>query len=187
MFWLTGNQIWRHVSMRVRISWGHAGHTIAVALVLGTVAMIGSAPAYGHDASATSPATANNAQHEQQEIAKFKADISHLNHDFAVLPPEINSIRMYEGAGSGPMLAAAAAWDGLAVDLQATTNSYASILTGLASESWSGPASAAMATAAAPYVAWLQQTAQQAETVAAQAKAAAASFEQGEKGSAPNS
>jgi PPE-repeat protein len=34
--------------------------------------------------------------------------------DFAMLPPEINSGRMYAGPGSGPMLAAAAAWDGLA-------------------------------------------------------------------------
>jgi len=33
--------------------------------------------------------------------------------DFAILPPEINSGRMYAGPGSGPMLAAAAAWDGL--------------------------------------------------------------------------
>ena len=31
--------------------------------------------------------------------------------DFGALPPEINSGRMYVGAGSGPMLAAATAWD----------------------------------------------------------------------------
>jgi PPE-repeat protein len=31
--------------------------------------------------------------------------------DFGVLPPEINSGRMDAGAGSGPMLAAASAWD----------------------------------------------------------------------------
>ena len=30
--------------------------------------------------------------------------------DFAILPPEINSGRMYAGPGSGRMLAAAAAW-----------------------------------------------------------------------------
>ena len=35
--------------------------------------------------------------------------------NFSVLPPEVNSARMYVGAGSGPMLEAAAAWDGLAV------------------------------------------------------------------------
>ncbi|WP_265339931.1 PPE domain-containing protein, partial [Mycobacterium tuberculosis] len=37
--------------------------------------------------------------------------------NFSVLPPEINSGRMFFGAGSGPMLAAAAAWDGLAAEL----------------------------------------------------------------------
>lgn len=35
--------------------------------------------------------------------------------NFSVLPPEINSGRMFFGAGSGPMLAAAAAWDGMAM------------------------------------------------------------------------
>ncbi len=31
-----------------------------------------------------------------------------------MLPPEINSLRMFIGAGTAPMLAAAAAWDRLA-------------------------------------------------------------------------
>ncbi|EFP49415.1 hypothetical protein TMKG_00771, partial [Mycobacterium tuberculosis SUMu011] len=33
--------------------------------------------------------------------------------NYAVLPPELNSLRMFTGAGSAPMLAAAVAWDGL--------------------------------------------------------------------------
>lgn len=36
--------------------------------------------------------------------------------NFAVLPPEVNSARVFAGAGSAPMLAAAAAWDDLASD-----------------------------------------------------------------------
>ena len=43
--------------------------------------------------------------------------------DFGALPPEINSGRMYVGAGSGPLLAAAAAWDELATELQSTAAS----------------------------------------------------------------
>ncbi|MGO9926970.1 MAG: PPE family protein [Mycobacterium sp.] len=97
--------------------------------------------------------------------------------DFAMLPPEVNSGRMYSGAGSGPMLAAASAWHGLAAELGSTALSYSSVLSGLTSEEWHGPASAAMSAAAAPYVAWLSTTAEQAEQTAAQAEAAAAAYE----------
>ncbi|HSS23853.1 MAG TPA: PPE family protein, partial [Mycobacterium sp.] len=97
--------------------------------------------------------------------------------DFAMLPPEINSARMYSGAGSGPMLAAASAWHGLAAELQATALGYGSVLSELTSQAWYGPASASMAAAAAPYVAWMSTTAAQAEETAAQAEAAVAAYE----------
>lgn len=97
--------------------------------------------------------------------------------DFAGLPPEVNSGRMYSGAGSGPMVAAASAWKGLAAELQSTALSYGSLITTLTSEEWHGPASAAMAAAATPYVAWMNSTAVQAEQTAAQAEAAVAAYE----------
>ncbi|OOK78557.1 PPE family protein [Mycobacterium kansasii] len=50
--------------------------------------------------------------------------------DFAVLPPEINSARIYAGPGSGPMLAAATAWDGLAAELHSVASSYESVIGG---------------------------------------------------------
>jgi PPE-repeat protein len=97
--------------------------------------------------------------------------------DFAILPPEINSGRMYAGPGSGPMLAAAAAWDGLAAELYSAATSYQSVVSGLTAGPWLGPSSASMAAAAAHYVAWMSTTAAQAEQTAAQAKAAAAAYE----------
>jgi PPE-repeat protein len=97
--------------------------------------------------------------------------------DFGALPPEINSGRMYVGAGSGPMLAAASAWDELATELQSTAASYGSTISSLAAGPWTGPSSIAMAAAAAPYVAWMNATGAQAEEAATQAKLAAGAYE----------
>ena len=96
--------------------------------------------------------------------------------DFGALPPEVNSGRMYAGPGSGPMLAAAAAWDVLALELYSTAASYGSVISDLAS-GWLGPSSIAMAAAAAPYVSWISATAGQAAATGAQAKAAVAAYE----------
>jgi PPE-repeat protein len=97
--------------------------------------------------------------------------------DFGGLPPEINSARMYAGPGSGSMITAAASWEGLAADLRSQAASYSSVVSGLTSDGWRGPASASMAAAAAPYAAWMNTTAAQAEQAANQAKAAAAAYE----------
>ncbi|MDT5219434.1 MAG: hypothetical protein QOF15_1539 [Mycobacterium sp.] len=96
---------------------------------------------------------------------------------FAVRPPEIISGQMYAGPGSGPMIAAATAWDALATELQSTAASYGLVIDGLANESWTGPSSAAMAAAAAPYVRWMSATGAQAKVAADQAKAAASAYE----------
>ncbi|MXI81866.1 PPE domain-containing protein, partial [Mycobacterium tuberculosis] len=61
---------------------------------------------------------------------------------FAWLPPETNSLRMYLGAGSRPLLAAAGAWDGLAEELHAAASSFGSVTSELAGGAWQGPASA---------------------------------------------
>ena len=50
--------------------------------------------------------------------------------DYAVLPPEINSARMYSGAGSAPMLAASAAWNQLAAEMRSAAASYSSVSRG---------------------------------------------------------
>jgi PPE-repeat protein len=97
--------------------------------------------------------------------------------DFAMLPPEINSARMYAGAGSGPMLAAAMAWEGLAAAMNSAASSCQSEIAALTAGPWLGPSSMLMAAAAAPYVVWTRTTAAQAEQTANQAKAAAAAYE----------
>lgn len=96
---------------------------------------------------------------------------------FSWLPPEINSGRMYSGAGSGSLYGAAAAWQRLAQDLQASASSFDSVVSGLVVGSWSGPASVAMAAAATPFVAWLNAAAEQAQLASGQVVAAAAAFE----------
>ncbi|MEB3050171.1 PPE family protein [Mycolicibacter sp. MYC123] len=97
--------------------------------------------------------------------------------DFGAFPPEINSARIYTGPGSSPMMAAAGAWDKMAAELSSAEAAYQSVINGLVSEGWMGPASNAMAAAAAPYAAWMGATAAQAEQTAVQARAAAAAFE----------
>src|SRR5271156_4908898 len=96
---------------------------------------------------------------------------------FFSLPPEINSLLMYSGAGSAPRLEAAAAWNGLASELGSAAESFASVTSGLTGQAWQGAASAAMAAAAAPYTGWLSAAATQASGAAAQATAVASAFE----------
>jgi PPE-repeat protein len=97
--------------------------------------------------------------------------------DFATLPPEVNSGLMYAGPGSGPTIAAAASWDSLAAEVSSAAGDYGSVISGLTSGPWQGPASRSMVAAAAPYVSWMNATAAQAEQAADQAKAAASAYE----------
>src|ERR1700761_2425667 len=97
--------------------------------------------------------------------------------DYGAFPPEFNSARMYAGPGPGSMLAAAAAWNGLAAELRSVATSYGSVISGLIDGPWLGPSSTAMATAAMPYVAWLSATAGQAELTGAQAQAAVGAYQ----------
>lgn len=96
--------------------------------------------------------------------------------DFALLPPEINSGRMYSGAGAGPLLAAASSWDALGAELNTAGLAYESVLTELSS-GWAGPSAQAMAAAAAPYAQWMRTAAMQAEQTAIQARAAVSAYE----------
>ncbi|WAJ46692.1 PPE family protein [Mycobacterium sp. Aquia_216] len=96
--------------------------------------------------------------------------------DFGALPPEINSGKIYSGPGSAPLLSAAAAWDALAAELHSTAASYGSVISELIT-TWHGSSSTAMVAAAAPYIAWLDRSAVQAEQTSVQARAAATAYE----------
>ncbi|MBS9533723.1 PPE family protein [Mycobacterium sp. M1] len=104
--------------------------------------------------------------------------------DYGALPPEVNSGRMYAGAGPGPMLAAAAAWNGLAAELHSAAAAYGAVLSDLTA-GWHGPSAEAMAAAAMPYVEWMSSTAAQIEQAGAQAAAAAAAYEAAFAGHVP--
>ena len=97
--------------------------------------------------------------------------------DFAALPPEVNSGRMYAGAGVGPLVSAAAAWDALAAELGSAADSYRTIVSELTDGPWAGPSSSAMAAAVAPYVSWMNTTAAQAQQTAGQLGSAVAAYE----------
>jgi hypothetical protein len=96
---------------------------------------------------------------------------------FLLLPPETTSALLHAGAGSGPMLAAAAAWDGLAAELGSAAQSFSSLTSELAADAWRGAASAAMLSTAAQYTGVLGAAAAQAQTTAAQAQTVASEFE----------
>jgi PPE-repeat protein len=94
---------------------------------------------------------------------------------FAVLPPEVNSGRMYAGPGVGPMLTAASAWDELANELHSSAEDFESVNSGLTSDPWQDPTAASMGASAAPQTEWLRSTA--ATQAGAQFKAAASAYE----------
>ncbi|AXN43363.1 putative PPE family protein PPE29 [Mycobacterium marinum] len=97
---------------------------------------------------------------------------------FMMLPPEINSTRMYTGPGSASLRAAAASWNNISVELHSAAESYRAMIADLTSFQWLGPSSAAMIASMLPYVEWLEATAVQAGHSAMQASAAAAAYEQ---------
>ncbi len=86
--------------------------------------------------------------------------------NFATLPPEINSGRMYAGPGAGSITEAVAAWTRLATRLHTAVAEYRAVTSPLP-----------RARAAAPYINWLSATAAHVEHVAAQAMAAASAHE----------
>jgi PPE-repeat protein len=97
--------------------------------------------------------------------------------DFGALPPEVNSGRMYSGAGPATLLAAAAGWDRLAGELHTAAGVYQSVISALTDGSWTGPSSTSVVAAVTPYVTWMRSTAAHCEEAASHAVAAAGAYE----------
>jgi PPE-repeat protein len=97
--------------------------------------------------------------------------------DYGLLPPEINSARIYAGPGAGSLIAAASAWSGLAEDFAAAATGHRAVIETLTSGPWLGPASAQLVSAVSPFITWLSTSAEQAAQTASQAGAAASAYE----------
>ncbi|OBI91517.1 PPE family protein [Mycobacterium sp. 1245805.9] len=97
--------------------------------------------------------------------------------DYGLLPPEVNSARMYTGPGAGSLVAASAGWGDLAAELHTAAAGFQSVISALTSGPWLGPASASLVAAATPFVAWLQSSATSSELASSQAAAAASAHE----------
>lgn len=97
--------------------------------------------------------------------------------DYGLLPPEVNSARIYSGPGAGSLIAAAVAWGNWAADLQAAASGHQSVIEALTSGPWLGPASAQVVSAVSPFIQWLSNSAEQAGQAASQASAAASAYE----------
>src|ERR1700710_2826420 len=97
--------------------------------------------------------------------------------NFGALPPEVNSAKMYAGAGSGSLLAAAAAWNAMAAEMRSAAINYDSVIRSLVSEGWLGPSSAERGGGAPPYLGGLNPPAVKAGRAGAQASTAAAAYE----------
>ncbi|VBA30055.1 putative PPE family protein PPE32 [Mycobacterium pseudokansasii] len=84
---------------------------------------------------------------------------------------------MYAGPGPASLSAAAVMWDSLAAELHAAAGFYRSVIAGLTSGRWLGPASLSMASALGPYVAWTAGVAARAAETASQATFAVEGYE----------
>ena len=95
--------------------------------------------------------------------------------DFGTLPPESSSGRMYSGPGAGSMVNAAKAWGVLAAQLNDVAVGYRSVISDMALGS-QGVSARVRIRAVAPYIAWLDAAAAQAQQTALQANAAASAY-----------
>ncbi len=91
------------------------------------------------------------------------------------MPPEVNTSRLMAGAGTAPMLQAAAGWEAFAISLETQADELAGSLAALAG-AWTGGASERAIAAITPMIVWLRTVSAQAHKRSAQALAQAAAY-----------
>ncbi|MGV0837145.1 PPE family protein [Mycolicibacterium thermoresistibile] len=91
------------------------------------------------------------------------------------MPPEVNTSRLMAGAGTAPMMQAAAGWEAFAISLETQADELAGSLAALQGV-WTGSASERAIAAVTPMIIWLRTVSAQAHKRSAQALAQATAY-----------
>ena len=162
--------------MRRGDRWPRRLGAVGIALVISTVAVGVGTPAYGNDDTGKAPSVAKDLQQDRHDLTELKADLTHLDTEVkATLAAAAPTTGVTPAAADEVSAAIAALFNSYGQEYQALSQQAAAFHEQFAQalSRGSGQDAAAESAAAAPYVAWLQTTAQQAQQSAAQAEAAA--------------
>jgi PPE-repeat protein len=91
-------------------------------------------------------------------------------------PPEVHSSLLSAGAGPGPLLAAAGAWQSLATGYTQVAAELSALVDAVEAAAWQGPTAALFAAAHQPYLAWLTEATAVASAAATGHQTAAAGY-----------
>lgn len=91
-------------------------------------------------------------------------------------PPEVHATLLSSGPGSGPLLAAAAAWSALSLEYAQVAEELQAVVGATVGAAWQGEAALRYEAAHQPYLAWLTRAAAESAHMAAAHESAAAAY-----------